>query len=180
MLLNESQSLFSPSRNSSPDVIVLALTNPDTGHPGDKSHPPTPPGVSLLLLAIITVHNTNPDKSDEPLERERARTSTGKQPQGWNPGDTLRNEGTNDKNISDPITIATRVPSNNGTTTIAEDVVRPGLLVRGRPHKPSHEQAIPIPILPGPSLHSVPSGRPNATAMGRPTGGTNPHTGELE
>ena len=122
MLLNESQSLSSPSRNSSLDVIVLALTNPDTGHPGDGSHTLTPPRVPLLLPTVITTHNTDSDESDEPLERERARTSTGKQPQGQNPGDTLQDESTNDRDISDPITPTTQVPSNDGTTVAAGNV----------------------------------------------------------
>ena len=122
MLLNESQSSSSPSRNSSPNIVVLALANLDTGCPGDGSHPLTPPGVPLLLPTIITIHDTNSDQSDEPLERERAGTSAGKQPQGQNPRDTLWDEGANDQNISDPITTTTPVPSNDGTTTMARSI----------------------------------------------------------
>ena len=120
MLLNKSQSLSSLSRNSSPNVIVLALANPDTGQPGNRSHLPTPSGVPLLLPTVITVHGSNSDQSDEPLERERARMTTAEeQLQRQNPGDTLRDEGTNNGNISDFIVPTTRVLPNNGAATVA-------------------------------------------------------------
>ena len=106
MLLNDSQTSTSLSRNSSPDVVVLALANPDTGRPGGRSHPSSPLGVPLLLPTVITVHGSNSNSSNESLEGEEAGTTTAKQPRR-NPGDTLWNEGANDRNISDPITIAT-------------------------------------------------------------------------
>ena len=181
MLLNESQSSSSLSRNSSPNVIVLALANPDTGRPGNGSHPSSPPGVPLLLPTIITIHNSNSDQSNEPLEGEGARTTTAReQLQGWNPGDTLRDEGANDRNISDLITVAARVPSNDGMTTMTRDTAQPGLVARGQPSEPSHGPPIPVPILPSAPLHPVPISRSNATTMGGPSSSADPHTGELE
>ena len=182
MLLNKSQSSSSPSRNSSPDIPVLALANPDTGCSGDTSHPSPSPGVPLLLSAIITVHSSNSNSSNEPLEGEGAGeiTTAKEQLQGRNPGNTCRDEGTNDRNISDLITPAARIPSNIGTTTGAGSAARPGLVVRGQPHEPSHELPAPVPVPPSTPLHPVPSGGQNATTIGGPTGSTNPHTGELE
>ena len=165
MLLNESQSSTSPSRNSSPDVVVLALANPDTGRPGNRSHPLPPSGVPLLLTTIITIHSSDSSQGNEPLERERAGTTAIEQ-QGWNPGNTLRDEGTNGGNISDPIMVAARVPPNNGTTATTGDAGRPGLVDGGRPGNPSHEPPIPVPILPIAPPHPVPVGGTNATTMG--------------
>ena len=105
MLLDESQSSTSPSRNSSPNVVVLALANPDTGRPGSGSHPSSPSGVPLLLPAVITVRGSDSNLSDKPQEGEGARTTTAEQ-QRRNLGDTLQDEGANDRNISDPITVA--------------------------------------------------------------------------
>ena len=181
MLLNESQSSSSPSRNSSPDVTVLALANPDTGQPGNGSHPSSLPGVPLLLPAIITIHNSDSDQSNGPSEREGARTTAIEQQlQGWNPRDTLRDEGTNDQNISDLITPAARVPLNDGMTTAAGSVTRLGLVVRGRPSELSNELPILVPILSRAPLYPVPTSGLNATTMGGPPSSTNPHTGELE
>ena len=179
MLLNESQSSTSPSRNSSPDVVVLALANPDTGRPGDRSHPPSPPGVPLLLPAVVTVHGSDSDPSDEPLEREGARTTTAEQ-QGQNPGNTLRDEGTNDRNISNPIAIAARVPSNDGATATAGSPNRLGLVIRGGLSNMGHGLPIPIPIPPSTPLHPVPVSGATTTTMGRPPSSANPHTRELE
>lgn len=106
MLLNDSQTSTSPSRNSSPDVIVLALANPDTGRLVSGSHPSSPLGVPLLLPTIITTHGSNSDPSNEPLEREGARTTSAEQ-SGQNPRDTFQDGGTNDGNISDLITPTT-------------------------------------------------------------------------
>ena len=123
MLLNKSQSSSSPSRNSSPNVVVLALTNPDTRCPGDGSNPLSSSGVPLLLPTVITIHSSDSDPSNESLEREGARTTaTEQQLQGQDPRDTLRDEGANDQNISDLITPAARVPLNDGMTTAAGSV----------------------------------------------------------
>ena len=180
MLLNESQPSSLPSRNSSPDVVVLALTNPDTRRPGDGSHSSSPPGVPLLLPAVITVHNSDSDQSNESLEREGAGTTTIEpQLQGWNPRNTLWDEDTNDRNISDLIMVTARIPSNDGMTTTIGGATRPGLVARGRPGSASHEPTIPIPILPSTPLHPVSVSGSNTTTMGRPPHSTNPHTGTI-
>ena len=95
MLLNESQSSSSLSRNSSPDILVLALANPDTGRPGEGSHPLPSSGVPILLPTVITIHNSSSDSSDEPLERKGAGevTTAIEQLQGRNPRNTHRDEG---------------------------------------------------------------------------------------
>ena len=179
MLLNESQPSSLPSRNSSPDVVVLALTNPDTRQPGDGSHPSSPPGVPLLLPAVVTVHGSDSDPSDEPLEREGARTTTAEQ-QGQNPGNTLQDKGTNDRNISNPIAIAARVPSNDGATATAGSPNRPGLVIRGGSNDTGHGPPIPIPTPPVTPLHPIPVSGPTTTTMGQSPSSANPHTGELE
>ena len=167
MLLNESQSSSSPSRNSFPDVSVLALANPNTGRPSNKSYPLPPQGVPLLLSTVITVHGSNSDPSNEPLEREGARTAaTNQQLQGQNPRNTLWDEGTNDGNISDPITVAARVPPNNGTTTTTRSPAQPGLVARDRSSGTSHGPPIPVPILPSAPLHPVPVSGLTTTTMG--------------
>ena len=163
MLLNDSQTSTSPSRNSSLDVIVLALANPDTGQPGSRSHPSSPPGIPLLLPAIITVHGSN--SSNKTLEEEGAGTTTAKQSRR-NPGDTLRDEGANDGNISDPITLAAQVPPNNGMTTTTGSTNRLGLVIRGGPNNVGHGPPIPIPTPPVAPPHPIPVGGPTTTTLG--------------
>ena len=164
MLLNDSQTSTSLSRNSSPDVVVLAVANPDTGRPGNGSHPSSPPRVPLLLPAIITVHGSDSDPNNEPLEGEGTRTNTTEQ-QGWNPGSTLWDEGTNDRNISDLVTTAAQILSNNEMTSTAGSTDRPGLVVRGGPSGTSHGSPIPIPTPPVAPLHPVPVSGPTTTTM---------------
>ena len=93
-------------------------------------------------------------------------TATEQQLQGQNPGDTLRDEGTNDGNISDPIAVVAQVPPNDGTTTTTGGATRLGLVVRGGPGNKSHGSPIPIPILPNTPLHPVPASGPTTTTMG--------------
>ena len=165
MLLNDSQTSTSPSRNSSPDVVVLALANPDTGRPGNRSHPSSPSGVPLLLPTVVTVHGSNSDSSNESLEGEGAGTTTAKQSR-QNPRDTLWDEGANDRNISDPITLAARVPPNNGMTTTTGSTNRLGLVVRGGSNNTGHGPPIPILSPPVAPPHPVPVDGPTTTTMG--------------
>ncbi|ETW76442.1 hypothetical protein HETIRDRAFT_429902 [Heterobasidion irregulare TC 32-1] len=190
MLLHEDHDASSPSRNSSPDVVLM-VSNPDVGrvdrgtspHRGDAEridrgtspHHPEPAVVTLTPH----LNNFSDDDAEDYAkfkERERIRRSSPKGP----PRDASRNENPDDRNLpgSDEVPMGVPPPTTIAASTRAAGPL--GLRARTAAQLPSHGETEPIPVIQGAAPPPVSVSGQVPRPMGRTTLGTDPHSGELE
>ncbi|ETW85910.1 hypothetical protein HETIRDRAFT_414890 [Heterobasidion irregulare TC 32-1] len=190
MLLHEDHDASSPSRNSSPDVVLM-VSNPDIGqmdrgtspHPSnagriDRGTSPHHPEPAIVTLTPHLNNFSDDDAEDYAKfkERERTRRPSSQGP----PRDASRNENPDDRNPpgSDEVPMGVPPPA-----TIAANVGAAGpsgLRARTAAQLPSHGEINSIPVIQGATPPPVPTGGQIPRSMGRTTLGTNPHARELE
>ncbi|ETW82809.1 hypothetical protein HETIRDRAFT_416874 [Heterobasidion irregulare TC 32-1] len=190
MLLHEDHNASSPSRNSSPNVVLM-VSNPDVGRVdrgtsphqrdagridrGTSPHRPEP------VVVTLTPHLNNFSDDDTKdyakfKERERIRRSS---PQGA-PRDASRNENPDDRNLPGSDEVPMGVPPPTTVTTNAGAAGPSGLRARTAAQLPSHGETELIPVIQGAAPPPVSTGGQVPRSMGRITLGTDAHPRELE
>ncbi|ETW76720.1 hypothetical protein HETIRDRAFT_422119 [Heterobasidion irregulare TC 32-1] len=172
MLLHEDHDASSPSRNSSPDVVLM-VSNPDIGrvdrgtspHPSnagriDRGTSPHHPEPAVVTLTPHLNNFSDDDAEDYAKFKERERTHRPNPP------------GSDEvpMGVPPPATIAANVGAAGPS----------GLRARTAAQLPSHGEINSIPIIQGATPPPVPTGGQIPRSMGRTTLDTNPHAGELE
>ncbi|ETW82512.1 hypothetical protein HETIRDRAFT_416663 [Heterobasidion irregulare TC 32-1] len=179
MLLHEDHDASSPSRNSSPDVVLM-VSNPDIGrvdrgtspHPSnvgrvDRGTSPHRPEPAVVTLTPHLNNFSDDDAEDYAKFKERERTRR-PSPQGA-PRNASRNENPDDRNLpgSDEVPVGVPPP-----TTIAASIGAAGpsgLRARTTAQLPGHGETESIPVIQGATPPPVPTGGPIPRSMGRTT-----------
>ncbi|ETW86541.1 hypothetical protein HETIRDRAFT_99020 [Heterobasidion irregulare TC 32-1] len=190
MLLHEDHDALSPSRNSSPDVVLM-VSNPDVGwvdrgtsphrsNAGrvDRGTSPHHPEPAIVTLTPNLNNFSDDDTEDYAKFKERERTHQ-PSPRGSS-RDAPRHENPNDRNLPGANKLPVGVPPPTRVMTNTRAAGPSGLQARTTAQPPSHGETEPIPVIQGATPPSVPISGQVPSSMGRPTPGTNPHSGELE
>ncbi|ETW83363.1 hypothetical protein HETIRDRAFT_426648 [Heterobasidion irregulare TC 32-1] len=190
MLLHDDHDASSPSRNSSPDVVLMVANpdververgtsphRPDAGRI-DRGTSPQQPGSTGVLLTPHTNNFSDDDAEDYAKFKERERTRR-PSPERASRG-APRHESSDDRNQSSlgPLPVGVPPPSEG---TRPSGVAGPsGFRARTAAQLPGHGEAEPIPVLSETAPPPVPTSGPIPSSMGGPTPRTDPHAGELE
>ncbi|ETW78579.1 hypothetical protein HETIRDRAFT_419840 [Heterobasidion irregulare TC 32-1] len=190
MLLHEDHDASSPSRNSSPDVVLM-VSNPDIGrvdrgtspHPSnagriDRGTSPHRPEPAVVTLAPHLNNFSDDDAEDYAKFKERERTRR-PSPQGA-PRNASQNENPDDRNLPGSDEVPVGVPPLATITASVGAAGPSGLRARTAAQLPSHGETEPIPVIQGATPPPVPTSGQVPCSMGRTTFGTDPHSGELE
>ncbi|ETW85250.1 hypothetical protein HETIRDRAFT_115378 [Heterobasidion irregulare TC 32-1] len=190
MLLHKDHNASSPSRNSSPDVVLM-VSNPDVGRVdrGTSPHranagridrgtsPPQPePAIVTLTPHLNNFSDDNAEDYAKFKERERIRRPS---PKG-SPRNASRNENPDDRNPPGSDEIPVGVPPPAAITTNIGAAGPSGLRARTAAQLPSHGETELVLVIQGTTPPSVSVGGQVPRSMGRTTLGTDPHSGELE
>ncbi|ETW82707.1 hypothetical protein HETIRDRAFT_119486 [Heterobasidion irregulare TC 32-1] len=190
MLLHDDHDASSPSRNSSPDVVLMVANpdververgtsphRPDAGRI-DRGTSPQQPGSTGVLLTPHINNFSDDDAEDYAKFKERERTRKPSPERASR--NTPRHESSDDRNQSSlgPLPVGVSPPSEG---TRPSGVAGPsGFRARTAAQLPSHGEAEPIPVLSETAPAPVPTSGSIPSSMGGPTPRTNPHAGELE
>ena len=177
MLLYDDTTLLSPSRNSSPDII-LTVANLDIRQSDDGGDPMQPKAITIATILTSPTNNFLDD--DTRNVEEGKRTTTGEQSHRQDSRSPLRDEVTNDGNSNNPSGSSIQVPPPTGVVAPTGTGIPQGLLPRGGNQQPGHGAVNPLSILPRPAPSAVLPGEPTPTTMGGTTTSPNPHPRELE
>ncbi|ETW84656.1 hypothetical protein HETIRDRAFT_171160 [Heterobasidion irregulare TC 32-1] len=190
MLLHDDHDASSPSRNSSPDVVLMVANpdververgtsphRPDAGRI-DRGTSPQQPGSTGVLLTPHINNFSDDDAEDYAKFKERERTRRPSPERASR--NTPRHESSDDRNQSSlgPLPVGVSPPSEG---TRPSGVAGPsGFRARTAAQLPSHGEAEPIPVLSETAPAPVPTSGSIPSSMGGPTPRTDPHAGELE
>ncbi|ETW82065.1 hypothetical protein HETIRDRAFT_427239 [Heterobasidion irregulare TC 32-1] len=180
MLLHNDNTASSPSRNSSPNIILM-VANLDIKHVNRGTSPTPPESNTTITILTQSLNNfSDNDAKDYAKFKEREWTHTNKQPSRRSSQDAPWDEGTYDKNNGGPSGPTTEVPPSIGVTTTPGTGSPLGLHARGGGQQPGNGATDPVPVLPGITKLTVPVSGQVPSTMGRITHRPNPHFGELE
>ncbi|ETW85113.1 hypothetical protein HETIRDRAFT_414227 [Heterobasidion irregulare TC 32-1] len=190
MLLHDDHDASSPSRNSSPDVVLMVANpdververgtsphRPDAGRI-DRGTSPQQPGSTGVLLTPHINNFSDDDAEDYAKFKERERTRRPSPERASR--DAPRHESSDDRNQSSLGQLPVGVPPPSEGTPNSRVAGPSGFRARTAAQLPSHGEAEPIPVLSETAPPPVPTSGPIPSSMGGPTPRTDPHAGELE
>ncbi|ETW77177.1 hypothetical protein HETIRDRAFT_174182 [Heterobasidion irregulare TC 32-1] len=189
MLLHDDHDASSPSRNSSPDVVLMVANpdververgtsphRPDAGRIDRGTSPQQPRATGVLTPHLNNFSDDDAEDYGKFKERERTRRPSPERASR----DAPRHENSDDRNQSSLGQLPVGVPPPSEGTPNSGVAGPSGFRARTTAQLPSHGEAEPIPVLSETAPPPVPTSGPIPSSMGGPTPRADPHAGELE